>query len=936
MNRLGISRSYREEEPEEPPNNIPENLGPGCARCCSFFKNEKFWRLEVKVSDLRDELTAKGSIECPACRLLWDGVYAVVGLDIHAYDTFSINERGPDISMDVEARSPWTTVGKGYHIATEGLAGSCVELARTWLKECTTRTGKHVNAGCFVESLSILPKRVIDVMNNRLYQPSFNEKSRYVALSHCWGGRTPVRTTRDTLAAHLKALPSPLPATFRDAVAVTKALGARFLWIDSLCIIQDDTDDWRREAAHMATIYENALVTISADAASCSTDGFLAATTRQSKPHAEVPYRFTDADGHDVEGTVCVRERGQLGLLLPYHGLAGSRSQKDTDDSWVDEPDAPRSVLSTRGWVFQERILSPRTLHFSEFEMAWECRSICTCECSATSYRPYVYQSLLKGLLAVHEDQAYFHKLWRVEVVQEYSRMALTFPQDRLIALAGLATAVGRLRPGDRYLAGMWRSTLKEDLLWAVQPVQASARLSTRPAASWSWGSVTGAVAYGRSSRHDVDRRRMSGSFKVDEVAVASSQEDPFTDPLAGSKLKVTGQVLRGKLAGDAELNKMRFVPEDWAPNYTYSSSLSALPDGPFLVAWDVMTAESSRDDSEPYKGKQLLFIMMAEQLGGPCGLLLEQSEPSSRWSRPRCRRVGSLAVAVMAPDRKVDVLGALPARIERERIWNTKNLGLRLGSDLLAAASAAAMVAPVISIIDRSIMENASGSKTLGDSIKFSFRTLLLRPHALLFSKPAALIFLVYGSTYLTANTLDTVSSTVANKSATTVTAGTAKFAASSAANIGVCIYKDQVFVRMFGPPGVVPRPVPPASYALFAIRDCITIFASFNVPPLLGPWINERMGAELRRKVDGMTVAQFMAPAAVQAISTPLHLLGLDLYNRPGSGAVVPWNERWAAVRKNWAISVAARIGRIIPAFGVGGVVNTKVRRNLMERLT
>ncbi|KAM0324924.1 hypothetical protein ACHAQA_007890 [Verticillium albo-atrum] len=287
-----------------------------------------------------------------------------------------------------------------------------------------------------------------------------------------------------------------------------------------------------------------------------------------------------------------------------------------------------------------------------------------------------------------------------------------------------------------------------------------------------------------------------------------------------------------------------------------------------------------------------------------------------------------------MAPDKKIDVLGALPAR--KERIWNTKNLGLRLGSDLLSAASAAAMVAPVISIIDRSIMENASGCKSLGDSIKSSFSTLLRRPHALLFSKPAALIFLVYGSTYLTANTLDTISSTVANKSATTVTAGTAKFAASSAANIGVCIYKDQVFVRMFGPPGVVPRPVPPASYALFAIRDCITIFASFNVPPLLGPWINERMGAELRRKVDGMTVAQFMAPAVVQAISTPLHLLGLDLYNRPSSsGALVSWNERWTAVRKNWAISVAARIGRIVPAFGVGGVVNTKVRRNLMERL-
>ncbi|KAM0599306.1 hypothetical protein ACHAP1_002947 [Verticillium nonalfalfae] len=499
MDRFRMPRYSTDEEEDSEPLPViefpPNNNGPGCARCHSLLKTKTVWRLEVKIGDLRDELTATGRIECPACRLLWDGAYAVVGLDIYAYQWLQVNERGPDVSMgplsvtlcpgwyngtnepprlrdgpskgkvlrvevqyytpwDVEARSPWVAVGKGYHIATEGLADSCVELARTWLRDCTAGSGKHTKSGCLASETSPLPKRVIDVENNKLYLPLPNEKDRYVALSHCWGGSTPVRTTRGTLAAHLKTLPSLLPATFRDAIAVTKMLGVRFLWIDSLCIIQDDKDDWRSEAAHMATIYESALVTISADAASCSTDGFLAASTRQTKPHAEVPYSFTGATGHSVEGVVCARERGKLGLLLPYHGLAGVRSQKETEYSWADEPEAPRSILSTRGWVFQERILSPRTLHFSEFEMAWECRSICTCECSATSHRPYVYESLLKGLLVNDDDQEYFRDLWRVEVVQEYSRLALTFPQDRLIALAGLATAVGRLRPEDHYVAG--------------------------------------------------------------------------------------------------------------------------------------------------------------------------------------------------------------------------------------------------------------------------------------------------------------------------------------------------------------------------------------------------------------------------------------------------------------------------------------------------
>ncbi|KAK3294298.1 uncharacterized protein B0H64DRAFT_183967 [Chaetomium fimeti] len=265
---------------------------------------------------------------------------------------------------------------------------------------------------------------------------------------------------------------------------------------------------------------------------------------------------------------------------------------------------------------------------------------------------------------------------------------------------------------------------------------------------------------------------------------------------------------------------------------------------------------------------------------------------------------------------------------------WNTKNLAQRLGADFLGAASAAVLVAPIISIIDRSIMENASGRRPLVESLKASFRTLFRTPHRIILSKPFALIFALYGGTYLTANTLDTATSATHNLPATHITSGTAKFAASSAANIGICIYKDQVFVRLFGPVGVAARPVALPSYALFAARDCLTIFASFNVPPLLGPVLarSRIVGDRFQRYVSGHTLAQFAAPAAVQLASTPLHLWGLDVYNRPG---VMGWRERWAVVRKNWAVSTAARICRIVPAFGVGGVVNYKVRRGLMEKL-
>lgn len=232
--------------------------------------------------------------------------------------------------------------------------------------------------------------------------------------------------------------------------------------------------------------------------------------------------------------------------------------------------------------------------------------------------------------------------------------------------------------------------------------------------------------------------------------------------------------------------------------------------------------------------------------------------------------------------------------------------------------------------------MENASGRASLSTSVKNSFRSLLLRPHAVVFSKPVALIFAVYGGTYLTANALDTATSTLSNRPAALVTSGTGKFAASSAANIGLGVYKDQVYARMFGPVGQAVRRVPAASYALFTARDCITIFASFNVPVALGPAVSACMGDELRRRLSGQTLLQFAAPAAAQVLTTPFHLLGLDLYNRPrGAGLAPSWAERCAQVYKNWGISVLARLCRIIPAYGVGGVVNVKVRKTLMASL-
>ncbi|TKA80103.1 hypothetical protein B0A49_02448 [Cryomyces minteri] len=266
-----------------------------------------------------------------------------------------------------------------------------------------------------------------------------------------------------------------------------------------------------------------------------------------------------------------------------------------------------------------------------------------------------------------------------------------------------------------------------------------------------------------------------------------------------------------------------------------------------------------------------------------------------------------------------------IPAKTQSR---NTKRLGQRLGADGISAAAAGVLVAPVITIIDRAIIENASGRNSLGTSMRKSMKTLLLRPHNFLFSKPFGLIFTLYFGTYLAANTLDTTSSTLNSKPASTTTSGPTKFIATSTTNLSLCLYKDSRFTKLFGV--AAPRAIPPASYALFAARDCLTIFASFNVPPVIAPHLP--MNAAVERYMSRASAAQFLAPAAVQAFSTPLHLLGLDLYNRNGG---TPFLDRLKKVRTDWFKSTLARMGRIVPAFGVGGVVNNTVRSRMMKTL-
>ncbi|KAI0410255.1 heterokaryon incompatibility protein-domain-containing protein [Xylaria grammica] len=385
----------------------------------------------------------------------------------------------PASSTDQHLRS-WPAIGKAYDIPLSiEPTESGLRLATSWLEECLAGNGKHQHCASAQEPPH-LPARVIDVGSSpgadpRLHISEGGEMGHYVALSHCWGGSAAVMCTRISLPQLVEKFPAELPKTFADAIAVTRALGQKYLWIDSFCIMQDSMEDWARESQRMDQVYSHALFTIMADAAEDSLSGFLEPPARNTRKHinltCEAP-STNDAEALRVE--IHLRQRGDLAYQLPYHDFRPTRSPKHFDDKYL------RSKLSTRAWAFQERLLSPRTLHFAPSEMAWECRGMCNCECSATNERTRRTTSLLKGSIAlvpagtlndhVKSRDGVLRTVdhaWQRDIVEEYTKLSITKDTDRPFGIAGLATKALALRSGDQYLAGLWRKTLVTGLSWS-------------------------------------------------------------------------------------------------------------------------------------------------------------------------------------------------------------------------------------------------------------------------------------------------------------------------------------------------------------------------------------------------------------------------------------------------------------------------------------
>lgn len=241
----------------------------------------------------------------------------------------------------------------------ETLSDANVLLISRWLSICST-----LHIGCRHKSDTRLPTRVIDVGSADISQHprlivTSKESGECVALSHYRGSLIAfdsgqhARTLKSNLRDMLGGIPlNMLPQNFQDAVLIVRKLQLRFLWIDALCIIQDDPADWARKAARMNDVYGSAYLTIAANSAISSTDVFL---KRSQETTISIPY-YKDVRA-DPAGL----------LFLAYMRTGGEQG------SWFSNIETAR--WNTRGWTFQERFLSKRVLHFTERKLFWECRA---------------------------------------------------------------------------------------------------------------------------------------------------------------------------------------------------------------------------------------------------------------------------------------------------------------------------------------------------------------------------------------------------------------------------------------------------------------------------------------------------------------------------------------------------------------------------------
>ncbi|KAF7983223.1 hypothetical protein HWV62_23510 [Athelia sp. TMB] len=472
-----------------------------------------------------------------------------------------------------------------------------------------------------------LPTRLVDCSDPK--HPRLVTTGRaqgtFAALSYVWGTSQPHCTRMDNIETYMRGIDICLiPQTIKDAIASTHKLGLQYLWVDALCIIQDDRQDKRSEIRHMRHYYEDAYVALTAASAPTVNDGFLQDRPAPSGSFS-LPFRCPD-------------------------GVLGTMS------SHSPEPERTEPV-DTRAWCLEERLIPPRTLRYTSTTLQYTCRThiMNVGDSNISMFRrdmqlPLVMFRAPNTSELSRTDQREILDAWGT-VLAAYTERALTHPQDRFIAVSGIVDLFSKFW-GETYVAGLWRDNLLEGLLWQQGDLKnLPPRPKTYRAPSWSWGAVDGRITPA-FAMHFWGEDKPECEILECEVELAKD-DHPF------------GEVTGGQLRVRALLKKVLWNPRGWK---IYDASDEAAGAGSQcsqagLVAWEQNNAEplgsaypDSAEDASMDKSEVFALPIRSSVSVSQCvqGLIVV---PGVSLDDMACyRRVGVFEIPMAEPLKQVQV----------------------------------------------------------------------------------------------------------------------------------------------------------------------------------------------------------------------------------------------------------------------------------------